>query len=478
MVFRGKVVLGIILVTMIFSSVVTFAVTDFVDQFDLTKDVSLKNSSVQNEKLGKAFKLIKSRYLHQVTDQQLIDGAIDGMVRALKDPYSTYMDQKTAADFMSDLRSSFSGIGAEVQMRNGKVTISTTIKESPAERAGLRPNDQILKVDGKSLDGLNLNEAVSKIRGPKGSKVKLDIHRPGSEGSVEFTLTRDDIKQDTVTSEVLDNNIGYIKIKQFSENTRQEFVNQLSKLEGKKITGLLIDVRGNPGGLLESVQQILEEFIPADKKILMTEDRDGNKESFYGRANSFKPYPIGVLIDNGSASAAEILAAGLNESANAFLLGERSFGKGTVQTAVDFEDGSNIKLTMGKWLTPKGNWIDQHGGSKGIQPTDLVKYPEYMKAIFPEPKQPLVKNNNSTLVKNMQIILQALGYESGRVDGYFDDKTEQALKRFQQAQKIPANGAFDQVSAEHLRDAFVDMLNDLKKDVQIQAAVQKLQKHK
>lgn len=443
--------------------------------FQVDKSSSL---SWDTKKLQKAHSVIKSKYVHQVNDQQLIDGAIEGMMQSLKDPHSTYMDQKAAQQFESGLSSTFSGIGAEVEMKNGKVTVISPVQGSPAEKAGLRPNDQIVKVNGKSLEGLNLNQAIEKIRGPKGSKVLISVVRTSSESEQQFLIVRDDIKQDTVTSKVLDQNIGYIDLKQFSRNTAADFKKELSQLESKKIQGLVIDVRGNPGGLLDSVEEILQPMVPSNKKIIMIEDKQKNREVVHGKAQKVKPYPVTVLIDNGSASASEILAGALRESAGAKLLGEKSYGKGTVQSTVDFSDGSNIKLTMAKWLTPNGNFIDQKGGTKGLQPDLVVKYPGYMKAAIPEVKKPLKVDSNSSQVKNMQILLLALGEKPGRVDGYFSQQTARALKAFQRKQKIKQTGVLDNNTAESLRTAFVLLINNEKRDVHIQAALKEIKNRK
>jgi carboxyl-terminal processing protease len=472
--FKGKAVFGLMLVTILFTSLLTYSISRFIDQS--ANGLTTSSGSYENKKLEKAYEIIKARYLRQVTDQQLMDGAIDGMLKSLKDPYSTYMDQKTAKQFMSDLESSFSGIGAEVTLRDGKVTIVSPIKGSPADRVGLRPNDQILKIDGRSVKGWSLTQAVNQIRGPKGSKVTLTIRRAGLDHNLEIAVVRDNIKQETVNSKVLPQKVGYLRLRQFAENTSKEYAQQLQQLEKKKIKGLIIDVRGNPGGLLSSVQEILGQMVPKDRKILMTVDKQGNKEVFTGKANRVKPYPIVVLIDKGSASASEILAGAMQESAGAKLIGERSFGKGTVQTTVDFSDGSNIKLTMAKWLTPKGNWIDQHGGSKGIKPDKEVKYPAYMMATLPVVKKPLKYDSNSVQVKNMQLILQALGYDPGRVDGYFDYQTRQALRRFQGDQHLKSSGVFDTKTANAMQTAFFKLVNDVNRDVQIQAAIKEIKK--
>lgn len=473
--FRGKTVAVLLVVAVLLSSFVTYSIDGLVEY--LSSDVQLTGDDAFNtKKIEEAYALIKKRYIHSANDQQLLDGAIKGMVEALKDPYSTYMNKKQTQEFMSDLESTFSGIGAEVTQRNGILTIVSPIKDSPAEKAGLKPNDQIMKINNQSTENLSLNQAIDKIRGPKGTKVTLEILRPGEQNTFTISVMRDEIKQETIEAKSLSGQIGYLKITQFSEGTSKDFFRQLEGLEQKGIQGLVIDVRGNPGGLLDSVQQILEHFVPSGQPIMMTEERGRKREVYYGKADERKPYPIAVLIDNGSASASEILAIGLQESADGIIVGEKSFGKGTVQTAVDFHDGSNLKLTMAKWLSPKGNWIDQHGGSKGVKPDIQVKYPDYVKVVPPQPKETFKLDMNSEQIKSMQMILEALGYSPGRKDGYFDPKTETALKSFQRTKRLAITGQLDQKTADILREEFIKFLRDPDQDIQLQVAVSHLKR--
>lgn len=268
-------------------------------QPDAKSDVSLvipnkdtaSASDEEMKKVQQAYELIKSRYVEKVDDDKLIEGAIQGMISTLNDPYSVYMDEETSQQFTQSLDSSFEGIGAEVSMIDGKVTIIAPIKNSPAEKAGLKPNDQILKVNGESLEGLDLYEAVLKIRGKKGTTVQLDILRPGVKEVIKVKVVRDEIPIETVYDSVETYNgkkVGYLEVTSFSENTAQDFKKKLSKLEAEHIDGLIIDVRGNPGGYLQSVEEILKQFIPKDKPYVQIEERDGDKQRFLFRFNQEK----------------------------------------------------------------------------------------------------------------------------------------------------------------------------------------------
>ncbi|GAA0589695.1 S41 family peptidase [Virgibacillus siamensis] len=425
-------------------------------------------------KVSNAYNLIKENYLHDVSDKQLVEGAIQGMLKSLDDPYSTYMDAETMEQFNNTIESSFEGIGAEVSVVNGKVNIVAPIKDSPAEEAGLRPNDKILSVDGKSVVGMDLFEAVELIRGEKGSEVVLEVQRAGVEDPFKVTIVRDDIPLETVYSKVKKINgkkTGVIEITSFSENTAKHFSKQLKELEKKEIEGLVIDVRGNPGGLLKAVEGILKNFIPEDMPMVQIENQQGKKDKAFSELNEKKPYPISVVINEGSASASEILAVAMKE-AGYEVVGVTSFGKGTVQQAVPLGDGSTVKLTFFKWLSPKGNWIHE----KGVKPTIKVKQPDYYFTNPVQIKEPITYNHTGDKVKNIQIMLKGLGYNPGRTDGYFNKETEEAIKKFQQENELNVTGKINAKTAGKIETAIVEKIRNGKEDQQMEKALHVLYK--
>lgn len=431
------------------------------------------NDEKELKKVEQAYELIKNRYVEKVDDDKLIQGAIQGMINTLNDPYSVYMDEETSQQFTESLDSSFEGIGAEVSMIDGKVTIVAPIKNSPAEKAGLKPNDQILRVNGESLEGLDLYEAVLKIRGKKGTTVQLDILRPGVKEIIKVKVVRDEIPIETVYDSVKTYNgkkVGYLEVTSFSENTARDFKEKLANLEDDHIDGLIIDVRGNPGGYLQSVEEILKQFIPKDKPYVQIEERDGDKQRFYSDLTKKKPYPIVVLIDKGSASASEILAGAMKEAGGYKLVGEASFGKGTVQQAIPMGDGSNIKLTLYKWLTPDGHWIHK----RGIKPDVEVKQPDFFHVSPLHIEKELAFDMNNEQVKNAQQMLKGLGFDPGRTDGYFSKETESAVKAFQKANKLPPTGKIDKNTAEVLQAKVMDAIRDENNDVQLKTAMKVL----
>lgn len=426
------------------------------------------------DKVIQAYQLIKDKYIEEVDGDLLLEGAIQGMLSVLEDPYSSYMDPEMNERFTEQLESSFEGIGAEVSMMNGKVTIVAPIKDSPAEKIGLRPNDQIVRIDEKETEGLDLNEAVEIIRGEKGTEVILSIQRPGVEEIFNVSIIRDEIPIETVytdTKTIDGKKTGIITLTSFAENTAKDFVSELEKLEEDGIEGLVIDVRGNPGGLLNSVEDILSHFVPKDIPYIQIEDQQGNKDPYYSKLAKEKEYPISVVIDEGSASASEILAIALKELGND-VVGMTSFGKGTVQNAVPLGDGSTIKLTFFKWLSPKGVWIHE----EGVEPTVEVKQPDYFYSNPIQIDKPLVYNQTGEKIENVQLMLKGLGYEIDRVDGYFDETTEELVKVFQSDNDLDATGEIDEKTAGLIEAKIIERIRSGEDDKQLEEALNNLYK--
>ncbi|XJZ26927.1 S41 family peptidase [Bacillota bacterium Lsc_1132] len=438
--------------------------------------ISQQTDSAALEKVNQAYDLILGRYVEKVDQQKLVEGAVQGMLAVLKDPYSVYMDKDTAKQFTQTLESSFEGIGAEVGMVDGKIVIVSPFKNSPAEKAGLKANDQILKVDGESVEGLDLSKATLKIRGKKGTTVKLEIARKGLKDPMIVSVKRGEIPLETVHSAVKKQNgkkIGYIELTSFAEKTASDFKKQLKALEGEKIKGLVIDVRGNPGGLLPSVEEILGEFVTKDKPLIQIENRNGEKQRVFSTLAKKKDYPVAVLVDKGSASASEILAGALKEAESYPLVGEQTFGKGTVQQAVPMGDGSNIKLTLFKWLTPNGNWIHK----KGIEPDVPVKQPAIFQTHPLQVDMPLQQDMNNEQVKNAQEILKGLGFVPGRTDGYFSTDTARAVKAFQQENNLDVTGIIDAKTAAKMEEDAMKEMKKEKNDLQLRTALQLVANH-
>lgn len=443
-------------------------ITTFALAFGDEKVVTVGTERPEFDKLYEAFDTLKSGYYKNIDQKKAINGAINGMVESLDDPYSDYMSNEEAESFHGSISSSFQGIGAEIQEKDSHIVIVSPIKGSPAEKAGLKPNDMIMSVNGKSLQGMNSTQAVTLIRGKKGTKVELSIQRPGTDAPMTVPIIRDDIPIETVYGEMVGDGIAKVQITSFSSNTSKELVETLNELNGKGMKGLVLDLRQNPGGLLDQAISISSMFVPKGKLVLKVEDRNGKIKEYPSQNEGNPNLPLVVLIDKGSASASEILAAAVKESAGVKLIGEKSFGKGTVQTASDFKDGSNLKFTTAKWLTPNGNWIHK----KGINPDVAVSLPEFATLTIINPDKELKLTTSSTEVQTAQKMLKAIGYNPGRTDGFFDEKTKTAVTAFQKANKLPANGVLKGDSTMKLMELLRDKIKN--SDTQMQEAVKVL----
>lgn len=478
MYFKGRTVFVLLLMTMVASVLVTLTIGDQVfwqangKQASVSAAAASEGSGLskkEESKINAVLGLIETKYFKDIDRDELVDGAIRGMMESLDDPYSVYMEQAVAKQFSESIEGSFTGIGAEVTLEKGKVVIVAPIKGSPAERAGLLAKDVVLSVNGDKLDGLSLNDAVAKIRGPKGTKAKLKIERAGNSQPIELILVRDDIDVETVYAKLRNDGVGVVEIRQFSLNTADRFKEELAKLEKQGMKGLVIDVRNDPGGVLPVVVDIAQQFIPKGETIVQVEDRDGHRDKTESQGGG-KTYPIAVLMNKGSASASEILAGALQERAKAILVGETSYGKGTVQVSYNktLGDGSLVKMTIAKWLTPDGNWIHQ----KGIKPTVEVLPPKLYTVARLTLTETLRKDMLGDQIKNAQVMLSGLGYATQREDGYFSASTEAAVKNFQSNAGLPVTGEIDAKTAGALEQAVVKWIRDEKNDKQLLEAIQ------
>jgi carboxyl-terminal processing protease len=305
----------------------------------------------------------------KIDNKKIIYGAISGMADSLGDPYTSFFNPDEAKKFNQDLSGSFDGIGAEIGIKKGLLTVIAPLKNTPAEKAGLEPGDIIIKIDGKDAANMSTEEAVTLIRGLKNTEVVLTIFREEWVKAQEISIIRDTIKVPTIEWTLKDGDIAYIQVYQFGLNLVSDFQNialQILKSPAKKI---VLDLRGNPGGYLNVAQNIAGWFLPLNQ-IVVIEDFGGNSEQqiYKSEGNSqLLDYPIVVLINEGSASASEILAGALRDNRNAKLIGEKSFGKGSVQEVVYLPNGSFLKITVAKWLTPKGALISDVGLTPDIK---------------------------------------------------------------------------------------------------------------
>ncbi len=320
---------------------------------------------------GEVMERAKLSYVEEVTDKKLIESAINGMLTSL-DPHSSYLDADSFNYMSEQTKGKFGGLGIEVTMDNGLVKVVSPIDDTPAAKAGMKAGDYITHIDGETVVGMNLNEAVSKLRGKIGTKVKLSIRRINAK-PIELTLKRQEIKIQSVKSEIKDDSVSYIRISSFTEDIDkaiEEAVTKAQKQLKNKLSGIVIDVRNNPGGLLDQAVSVSDLFLEKGEIVSTRSRHESDTDKFMATEGDIaKGLPIVVIINEGSASASEILAGALQDHHRAIILGEKSFGKGSVQTVIPLRDFGAMRLTTARYYTPSGRSIQ----AKGIEPDIEVK---------------------------------------------------------------------------------------------------------
>ena len=374
---------AIILICVIFSPLIS----------DIYQDVSAGTKEVYRniEVLGEVLRKIEKDYVEGTDPKELIYGAVKGMVGTL-DPHSFFMSPEEYKELMVETKGSFSGVGIEITTRDNVLTVVSPIEGTPAFKAGIKAGDLIIMIGGKSTKDISIMEAVKLIRGPKGSKIRLTIRRKGVEKPIDFLITRDVIPIRSVRSFFLPSDIGYIRIRNFQGNTSQQLSKALKDMEGKKkLKGLILDLRNNPGGLLSQAVRVADEFLDSGL-IVSIKGRDKKEEKSIAHKNSTpRKYPLIVLINEGSASASEIVAGALQDNKRALILGSTTFGKGSVQTLFPLSDGSGLRLTTAIYYTPRGRSIQ----ASGIEPDIKVDF-------IPPKEKPTEKKPHTIREKDLE----------------------------------------------------------------------------
>jgi len=332
--------------------------------------------------------LLQKEYVEETNSKDLVYGAVKGMLETL-DPHSAFMPPSVYKEMQEETKGRFEGLGIEITSKEGVLTVVSPIEDTPAFRAGIQAGDQILKIDGESTKNLTLMDSVKRLRGPRGTKVTITIMREGLSKPREFTLTRDVIPIRSVRYELMEKQYGYIRLSQFQEKTEGEFDKALKALESESkgaIKGLILDLRNNPGGLLDQAVKVSDRLIESGLIVSMEGRREDQKMKFYAHPQgTIARYPLIILVNGGSASASEIVAGAVQDHGRGILVGTQTFGKGSVQTIFPMKDGSGLRLTTARYFTPNGRSIQ----AKGILPDVIVKpaLPEEEK-IVPPPKPP------------------------------------------------------------------------------------------
>jgi carboxyl-terminal processing protease len=321
-----------------------------------------KASSPKSDKITQLLNYIQREYVDTINNERLVDSAIESLLSSL-DPHSAYIPASELAEMNEPLQGNFDGIGIEFNILDDTIYVVSALSGGPSEALGIRSGDRIISVDGKNVAGIKItnNDVIKKLRGIGGTKVNVEILRRGSKNVLKFTITRGKIPIYSVdVSYMVDNSVGYIKISRFAQTTYDEFMDALDKLKKSGMKKLVLDLRGNPGGLLNIATELTDEFLPANKLIVFTKGKSRPKEEVFSTSGgSWEKEPLVVLIDEGSASASEILAGALQDNDRATIVGRRSFGKGLVQEQSDFPDGSAVRLTIARYYTPTGRSIQK-----------------------------------------------------------------------------------------------------------------------
>ncbi|MGJ0845102.1 C-terminal processing peptidase-3. Serine peptidase. MEROPS family S41A [Tissierella praeacuta DSM 18095] len=373
-----KKVIRLMVVLLVVTNIITFGLTNLMSvTFSNKAYIPLaeynKLKSVFNEfsKVMMVEDYVKENYLRDVDEKKLIDGQLKGMLQSLEDPYSTYMTKEEFESFLQQTSGTYAGIGVVVTPGDDNlITVVSPIEDTPGERAGIKSGDKIIKVNGVEYFGENMDEAVKVMKGDPNTKVSLTILRKNRENKnniFDIEVTREIIRLVTVKSNIIDDDIGYIKITSFDELTYKDFKIELDKLGKRNIKGLIIDLRNNPGGLLNVCADIADELL-GEGDIVYTQTKDGKRE-YLKSDKKMVDYPLVLLVNKGSASASEILAGAVKDHKRGTLIGTTTFGKGVVQRIKDLDDGSGLRLTISEYFTPNG--INIHG--IGIEPDIVVE---------------------------------------------------------------------------------------------------------
>lgn len=458
---------------LLLGAICIIAVSIIVWQRWSAKEAATKVSEVPV--IDQAYSLITEKSVYGTAQDKIIEGALRGMTDAIKDPYSTYYNEKEAALHKQSLAGQRVGIGIEITEKSGKFIVVSPVKSSPAEKAGIRPFDEIVQVDNERLDGKTMGELMQLIQGEAGQKVTLVLYRPSTERHIKVSVERAEIANKTVSSKVLpvgdDVEIGYISISMFGEKTAEEWVEATKKLISEDVEGLIVDLRDNPGGYLHSVAAVVSSIEKKNQVFAYMQNSAGameplktvsiEEEKFY--LDKMSKLPIVVLQNEGSASASEVMAGAVQSWERALVVGGKSFGKGTVQETWDLENGGEIKLSTNKWLTPNREWI--HG--KGIKADiEVEQHPLFSMEVIPINGE-FAEGDFSEEVAYSQKVLSALGYTVNRTDGFYDEDTGDAVEMYREKNDLKEGRYMDDEFFTNVREQIIKYKEDTDNDAQL-----------
>lgn len=431
------------------------------------------NTALLLGKIEGLIQVIQTYYYKDVKASDLLNGAIKGMFSVL-DKNSAYFTAEEYAKFNSDVSGEFSGLGIHIEEKDNYIRVVSPIKGTPADRAGLKTGDLIKFVDGKEIKGYTTEQASSMMRGQAGTSVRIGISRQGVSDIIYFDIVRELIKIKSVNYEILPDNIGFIAITQFNGNVKSELVKVIEEFKAKNVKGIIIDVRNNPGGLLDEVVEVCKMLIPKGPIVSIRTKNEPLETHSSELAKA--PFKIIMLVNEGSASASEIMAAAVQESGTGKLVGVKTYGKGTVQSLLQLTDGSGLKVTIANYLTPKGNMIDGKGITPDfVVPNTISEENDATKGFAPIDGTRAVKLKTVGLdTLGVQQRLKSLGYQISSLDGVFGKGTMVAVQKFQKDNKLKVDGSIDADDLKVLNAKFEKATGS--KDPQMDKAIEELKK--
>lgn len=442
------------------------------------KEPSNKTEQSTLQVLNEAEKLINKETIYSISQEKIIEGALKGMTEAINDPYSVYYTKDEAALHKQSLASNRVGIGIELTESSGKFLIIAAIKKSPAHEAGIAPFDEIVQIGDQRVAGKSMQDVLKLLQGKEGEKVELTVYRPSSERHFTFTLERKKLTNDTVETAIVkedDKTIGIVEVHLFGEPTYDDWLRAVKSFEEQKVSALIIDLRNNPGGYLHATTQMLSTFHTSVTRYGYMENARGEleplqtivTESKDNLANFLKSIPIVVLINGGSASASEVFTAALKNWEAATIIGEKSFGKGTVQETWPLSNGGEMKLSTHKWLTLDREWIHHKGITPHIEQSAHPLQQVQLKIITED----YSIGDFSEDISYVQQVLDALGYSATRTDGYFDEGTANAIAQFRKNYNMIEGNDIDAQFVQMFMQVVQDEKSKRQNDPQVQMGI-------
>ncbi len=438
-----------------------------------------------DERIVEVMEELKENHFSRPTEEDLVQGAIDGMIASLDDPFTSYFSQSEQEEYNQGFEESYVGIGITVSYVDSLIVVEQVSTNGPADQAGILVNDVIAFIDGEDIRGDAFYESISKVVGEVGSSVEIGVIRQGVELPIYFDVERQVIDSPSLSYEVFEEDakiVGYIDVNTFGSETASLFSDAIEDLEGMNIDGLVIDLRDNGGGYLSAVIDMLDEFLIDNGKPMFSTEYYANgtfrRDEYFATNTEEKPYDIVTLINGNSASASEVFASSMQEHGGHLVIGTTSYGKGTMQTDIPLQAviGDSIHLTIGKWFTSNEGWVHYDGGTDGVVPDIIVEQDDVMRAykVFLLEEEEIVYDTVSSRLTNIQIILNGMGY-SVRIDGYFDDETQLALSNIQMNNGLMVSGEINEETLAVLNDFLTIYKQNPLNDAQLMEAVDQIE---